>query len=374
MQLLNYCSKTFFIFCFACACCFFTIKTEHLAKDKKVVFLTGAAGFIGSNFLKYMFAKYPTYHFIVLDLLTYAGTLDNIPTYIQHSARFTFVHGSVTDQQLVEKLMSTSNFVVHFAAESHVTRSIVDDFKFFETDVMGTRAMIAALVKYAHTVERYIHISTSEVCGTAEQDFMDEDHPINPRSPYAAAKAGADRLVYAYWCTFDIPAVIVRPFNNYGPQQHVEKLIPRLITQAIQNQPLTIHGTGLQQRDWVHTHDIARALDKALHCDFSKIKNQVIHLGSGRATSVLEIAEIIRQHFDLPPASLQFVIDRPGQVACHISSTHKAYELLNWQAEIPLEIGIQEVIAWYKNNPERWKKMETMKHVPIHTAHGVELQ
>jgi len=341
---------------------------------KKTVFLTGAAGFIGSNFLKYMFDKYPTYDFIVLDVLTYAGTLDNIPAYIQESPRFTFVYGSVTNPFLVDNIMSKANFVVHFAAESHVTRSIYDDATFFDTDVMGTRIMMAALVKYAHQVERYIHISTSEVCGTAESDLMDEDHPINPRSPYAAAKAGADRLVYAYWCTFDIPAVIIRPFNNYGPQQHVEKFIPRLITSALKNEPLTVHGDGSQERDWVHTYDVARALDKVLHHqDFSKIKNQVIHIGSGRAISILEIANQIRDHFNLTPAALTFTGDRPGQVVRHISATQKAHDLLGWKAEIRFEEGLKEVIAWYKNNADRWKRMEPMKNVPVKTANGLEL-
>lgn len=347
----------------------------HVQSSQKTVLLTGAAGFIGSNFLKYMFDKYPTYNFIVLDALTYAGTLDNIPQYIQASPRFSFVYGSVTNPFLVDNVMSKSNFVVHFAAESHVTRSIYDDATFFDTDVMGTRIMMAALVKYAHTIERYIHISTSEVLGTAESDFMDEDHPINPRSPYAAAKAGADRLVYAYWCTFDIPAVIIRPFNNYGPQQHVEKFIPRLITSALKNEPLTIHGDGLQERDWVHTYDVARALDKVLHHeDFSTIKNQVIHIGSGRAISILDIANLIRDHFNLTPAALKFTGDRPGQVARHISTTKKAQELLGWQAEIPFEEGLKEVIQWYKNNADRWKRMEPMKNVPVRTKMGLELQ
>lgn len=342
---------------------------------QKTIFLTGAAGFIGSNFLSYLFDKYPAYHFIVLDLLTYAGSLDNIPAFIKDSPRFTFVYGSVTNQPLVDTLMSQADFVVHFAAESHVTRSIFDDLAFFETDVMGTRVMMATLVKYAHKVERYIHISTSEVCGSAETEFMDEYHPLNPRSPYAAAKASADRLVYAYWCTYDIPALIIRPFNNYGPRQHSEKLIPRLITSALKQEPLTIHGNGLQQRDWVHTRDIARALDSALHHEnFSHIKNQVIHLGSGIATSVLEIAEIILEYFNLPKTCLKFTPDRPGQVMRHISATKKAQELLNWQAEIHLKEGIKEVIEWYKNNPHYWQKMELMKCVPVKTRAGIELQ
>ncbi len=343
--------------------------------NSKTVFLTGAAGFIGSNFLKYMFNKYPYYRFIVLDLLTYAGNLDNIPEHIKKSDRFEFFYGSITNQSLVNYLMKQANFVVHFAAESHVTRSIYDDSLFFETDVIGTRVMMSSLVRHKN-VERFIHISTSEVFGTAEEEPMSEEHPIKPRTPYAAAKAGADRLVYAYWCTYDLPVVLVRPFNNYGPNQHLEKVIPRFITSAIKGEELTIHGSGDQKRDWVHTLDIARALDKMLHIeDFSKIKNQVINLGSGKAVGIADIARIILKYFNLPETQLKFVSDRPGQVDLHISATKKSKELLDWEPLIPFEDGLKEVIEWYKNNEDWWKKREIMQCVPIITNNGkIELQ
>jgi len=340
--------------------------------NTKVVFVTGAAGFIGSNFLQYMFDKYPTYQFLVLDALTYAGNLNNIPKYIRNSDRFKFFYGSVTNYQLVEKLMCISDLVVHFAAESHVTRSILDDYTFFDTDVMGTRAMMTALVKYSDRVERFIHISTSETYGTALTEPMTEDHPLNPRSPYAAAKAGADRLVYSYWCTYDIPALIFRPFNNYGPRQHLEKVIPRFITQAIKREPITIHGSGKQSRDWVHTFDMSRALDLALHIDdFSKIKNQVINIGSGKSTSVLDIAKVIIDYFNLPDSYLSFIDDRPGQVECHISSIDKSKELLGWEITIPFEEGIKDVIKWYIENSNIWEQAEMMKYVPIYTNGNV---
>jgi len=341
---------------------------ENSSKTHKNILLTGAAGFIGSNFLEYMFAKYPNYRFLVLDALTYAGNLDNIPDYIKNSGRFEFFYGSVTNQQLVNTLMERADFVVHFAAESHVTRSIYDDSVFFETDVIGTRVMMNALLRNRKTIERFIHISTSEVCGTAERKPMDEDHPINPRSPYAAAKAGADRLVYSYMCTYDVPVVIIRPFNNYGPRQHLEKMIPRFVTSALKGEPLTIHGNGTQERDWVHTLDVSRALDKILHVeDFSKLKNQVIHIGSGKATSVVDIAKMILKYFNLPETNLKFIGDRPGQVDCHISSTDKAKRLLDWESKISLEEGLNQVIEWYSLNTEWWAKKELMKCIPIYT-------
>lgn len=333
----------------------------------KVVLLTGAAGFIGSNFLEFMFNKYPDYYFLVLDSLTYAGNPDNIADYIRNSKRFEFWYGTVTNPGIVNALMSRADLVVHFAAESHVARSIFDNSKFFETDVLGTQVMMNALLK-SPNVERFIHISTSEVYGTAETEPMTEEHPLNPRSPYAGAKAGADRLVYSYWCTYDIPAVIIRPFNNYGPHQHLEKMIPRFVTSALEQQPLTIHGNGCAKRDWLFVTDHCKALDIALHiADFSKIKNQVINIGTGVATSNFKIAQEILKMFGLSTRYLKFIGDRPGQVSCHISSTQKASELLGWHAETQLSDGLATTIEWYKNNENYWRKLEWMKEVPIYT-------
>jgi len=338
---------------------------------KKTILLTGAAGFIGSNFLKYMFRKYEDYHFLVLDALTYAGNQKNIPDEIKNSKRYEFWHGSVTNADLVDSLTKRADLIVHFAAESHVARSIYDDSKFFETDVIGTQTMMNALTKNKDTVERFIHISTSEVYGTAEKELMDEEHILNPRSPYAGAKAGADRLVYSYWCTYDLPAMIIRPFNNYGSNQHLEKMMPRFITSALKNEPLTVHGQGIAERDWLFVEDHCEALDKALHLpDFSKIKNQVINIGTGRAVSVLDIAKIILKTLGKSEDMLKYIFDRPGQVERHISSTEKAKKLLDWEAKTRLEDGVIKTIEWYKNNEEWWKELEWMKQVPIHTEDG----
>ncbi len=336
-----------------------TTFADESRENPKTVFLTGAAGFIGSNFLHYMFEKYPEYNFIVLDALTYAGFLENIPDYIQQSNRYQFFHGSVINAELVDQLMAQADYVVHFAAETHVARSIEDDYVFFETDVMGTRAMMASLVKYKSKIERFIHISTSEVYGTAQYEPMDETHPLNPRSPYAAAKAAADRLVYAYWCTYDVPAVIVRPFNNYGPRQHPEKMIPHFIISAIEGKPLTIHGNGAQKRDWIHTHDVCEALDGLLHAEnFAEIKNQEINIGTGKAVSVIDIANHILQYFNLnKEAHLTSTTERPGQVACHIGSIDKIYNLIGWKPKIDISDGLKNTISWYIENSSYWKKI-----------------
>ena len=213
----------------------------------KTLLLTGGAGFMGTNFVRYLLSKYPDYRILVLDALTYAGSMDNVP----RDPRVEFWFGNVRNSELVGTLVTKSDVVVHFAAETHVTRSIFDNLLFFETDVLGTQSIANAVLKNNSSVERFIHISTSEVYGTARAKIIDEEHPLMPASPYASAKAGADRLVYSYWHTYDIPAVILRPFNNYGPFQHLEKVTPRFITSCILNEPLTIHGDGKARRDWL---------------------------------------------------------------------------------------------------------------------------
>lgn len=357
------------LFSFLCALCISSKQVFCEPQEQKTVLITGAAGFIGSNFLCYMFDKYPSYKFLILDSLTYAGNMDNIPGYIKQSPRFEFFYGAIANYHLVDYLMGRANLVVHFAAESHVTNSIYDDNVFFETDINGTRVLMRALVRHKKNIERFVHISTSEVYGTAEQRPMTEDHPLNPCSPYAAAKAGADRLVYAYHKTYDIPVVVLRPFNNYGPCQHIEKVIPRFIIQALRGQQLTVHGSGNQLRDWVHTTDTARAIDQALHLpDFNKIKGQYINIGSGMAISVLDIAHKILKHLNLPDTRINFVDDRPGQVDCHIAAIDKAYKLLNWQPTIAFDDGIATVVDWYKNNDEWWEKSFIISDFMVKTA------
>lgn len=337
---------------------------------RKTVLLTGAAGFIGSNLLEYLFNKYPDYQFLVLDAMTYAGNQKNIPDEIRASGRFEFWYGDVTNPYIVDELMSRANLVVHLAAETHVARSIFDNTKFFHTDVIGTQTLMNALLKYKQ-VERFIHISTSEVYGTALTEPMNEDHLLNPQSPYAGAKAGADRLVYSYWMTYDVPALIIRPFNNYGPRQHLEKAIPRFVTSALKGNPLTVHGDGLSRRDWVYVTDTCRAIDLALHhADFSAIKNQIINIGSGAPVSIIDIAVMIVKKLGGDERSVTFIGDRPGQVACHNAGIDKAGSLLGWTPTVSFESGIVQTIEWYKSNEAWWKDLEWMKLVPIRTASG----
>ena len=334
--------------------------------------VTGGAGFMGSNFVRYLLEKYSDYRVIVLDALTYAGSIENLPKFdIQNQdSRFAFWYGNVRNGELVDSLVSRSDVVVHFAAETHVTRSIYDNLLFFETDVIGTQVVANAVLKYAKSVERFIHISSSEVYGTAQTETMDEDHPLLPMSPYAGAKAGADRLVYSYWSTYEIPAVIVRAFNNYGPYQHLEKVIPRFIASCILDEPLTIHGDGKSQRDWLYVADLCQILDILIHCDLSQVEGKVINAGTGSSTAILTLAEMILDRMKKPRSLIQYIGDRPGQVFRHTASISRAEKLLNWKPATGLEEGLDKTIAWYKKNRKWWERILWMRAIPIVTKNG----
>ncbi len=336
----------------------------------KTILVTGGAGFIGSRFVRYLLNGYPDYRVIVVDALNYAGDPDNLTEEVRNDPRFSFWWGNVRNAELVYDLVAMSDVVVHFAAESHVARSIYDNTTFFETDVLGTQTVANAVLKHGDRVERFVHISTSEVYGTALAEPMSEEHPLNPLTPYASAKAGADRLVYSYWATYDLPAVIIRPFNNYGPNQHLEKVVPRFITAALRDKPLTVHGDGASERDWLFVDDHCQALDKVLHADMKALKGQCINLGTGIATSVLEIARLVLEMLGKPESLIQHIGDRPGQVRKHIASTEKARRLLNWQATSTLADGLARTIAWYEANPAWWERRLWMTSVPIKTRDG----
>jgi dTDP-glucose 4,6-dehydratase len=339
---------------------------------KKTVLITGGAGFIGSNFARYLYARYPDYRMIVLDALTYAGSVENLPVNInEHNGeRLSFWYGNVKNGELVDTLVSQSDIVVHFAAETHVTRSIYDNYIFFETDVLGTQTIANAVLKYKDKVERFIHISTSEVYGTAVREAMDEDHPLMPMSPYASAKTGADRLVYSYWATYEQPVTIIRPFNNYGPYQHLEKAIPRFITSCILNEPIRVHGDGGAARDFVFVEDLCRAIDSIVHADLNVVKGEVFNVASGMHRSILSIAQDIVRMMGKDESIIQFVGDRPGQVFRHTGDIRKIQRILDWQPSVTWRDGLEKTIAWYKENRKWWEKQLWMRSVPIITKSG----
>jgi len=339
---------------------------------KKTILVTGGAGFIGSNFVRFIYNKHSDYRIIVLDALTYAGSVENLPVNINENSndRLIFWYGNVKNGELVDTLMSQSDIVVHFAAESHVTRSIYDNYIFFETDVIGTQTIANAVLKYKDGIERFVHISTSEVYGTALKPLMDEEHPLNPMSPYASAKAGADRLVYSYWATYDIPAVIIRPFNNYGPYQHLEKAIPRFITSCILNEPIRVHGDGSASRDYIFVEDLCRAVDTVMHADAGKVNGEVFNVATAAHRSIFSIAQDVVKMMGKSESIITFVGDRPGQVFRHTGDMKKINKAFGWQPEVKWEDGLDRTIQWYKDNRSWWEKQMWMRSVPIITKSG----
>jgi dTDP-glucose 4,6-dehydratase len=318
----------------------------------KRVLVTGGAGFISSAFVRHLLKATP-YEVVSLDALTYAGNLENLADIRSHE-RLSFVQGDIRDEALVRSVVDQVDVIVNAAAESHVEKSILEGAsEFVATNVEGTRVLLDAMREVP--VERFILISSSEVYGTAETDPMDEEHPLNPRSPYAATKAGADRLAYAYRATYDLPIVIVRPFNNYGPRQHPEKVIPRFVIQALEDEPLTVHGDGSASRDWLYVDDDAEAIEALIEADLDTVAGQVINLATGADLSVSRIADLVLEVLGKPASLKDFVAERPGQVSRHVGSTEKAKRLLGWRARTSLEDGLGRTVQWYRENEAWWR-------------------
>jgi dTDP-glucose 4,6-dehydratase len=318
----------------------------------KRILVTGGAGFISSAFVRHLLQATP-YEVVSLDALTYAGNLENLADIRSHE-RLSFVQGDIRDEALVRSVVEQVDVIVNAAAESHVEKSILEGAsEFVATNVEGTRVLLDAMRDVP--VERFILISSSEVYGTAETDPMDEEHPLNPRSPYAATKAGADRLAYAYRATYELPIVIVRPFNNYGPRQHPEKVIPRFVIQALEDKPLTVHGDGSASRDWLYVDDDAEAIEALIEADLDKVAGEVINLATGVDVSVSRIADLVLEELGKPASLKDFVRERPGQVRRHVGSTEKAERLLGWRARTSLEDGLGRTVQWYRENEAWWR-------------------
>ena len=320
---------------------------------RKRILVTGGAGFISSNFIRHLLTATP-HDVVSLDALTYAGNVDNLSDLMGHE-RLSFVHGDIRDRALVGDIVSEVDVIVNAAAESHVEKSIIEGAReFVTTNVEGTQILLDAVRE--DPVERFILISSSEVYGTAEREPMDEEHPLNPRSPYAATKAGADRLAFAYSVTYELPIVILRPFNNYGPYQHPEKVVPRFITQALTDRPLTVHGDGHASRDWLYVDDHAEAIDAVLAADVDDVAGEVVNLATGVDLPVERIADVVLEQLGKPASLKTHVPERPGQVNRHIGSTEKAARVLDWRARTSFEDGLERTIAWYEQNRHWWEQ------------------
>jgi dTDP-glucose 4,6-dehydratase len=320
----------------------------------KRILVTGGAGFISSNMIRYLLDE-TAHEVVTMDALTYAGNLANLADVLEHE-RLRFIHGDIRDLADVTAALEGVDVIVNAAAESHVSKSIEQGGgEFVTTNVVGTQVLLDAMRE--RPIERFILISSSEVYGTAESDPMSEDHPLNPRSPYAGTKAGGDRLAFSYWCTYDLPITIIRPFNNYGPFQHPEKVIPRFIIQALTDRPLTIHGNGIASRDWLHVFDTAEAITAACEVPLDAIVGETINVATGVDESVEEIADAILEILGKPASLKQHITDRPGQVDRHIGSTGKALELLGWRSSIPFSDGLERTVRWYRDNPDWWQSV-----------------
>jgi dTDP-glucose 4,6-dehydratase len=325
----------------------------------KRVLVTGGAGFIPSNFVRHILEATP-YEVVSLDALTYAGSMDNLASVSGHE-RHSFVHGDIRDPELVRQVVAGVDVIVNAAAESHVEKSIeAGASEFVTTNVEGTQILLDAIRETP--VERFILFSSSEVYGTALYAPMDEEHPLNPRSPYAATKAGADRLAYSYFVTYGLPVVIVRPFNNYGPRQHPEKVIPRFITQALADEPLTIHGDGHASRDWLYVDDDAEAIETIIAADIDGLAGEVVNVATGIDISVRDVADAVLAAVGID-AEKVFVDERLGQVDRHIGSTDKLERLTGWRARTSFERGLEQTVDWYRENEGWWKAHRTRDSV-----------
>lgn len=312
--------------------------------------ITGGAGFIGSHFVHQILRNDRSANVVNLDLLTYAGNPDNLSD-LAEEPRHTFVHGDICDRELVDRLMKDTDVVVHFAAESFVDRSIYAADTFIRTDVYGTFVLLEMARKYS--IRKFIHISTDEVYGDCPTGSYVETDALNPTNPYAASKAGADRLAYSFYKTYDLPVIITRSSNNYGPNQFPEKLIPLFITNALQDLPLPVYGDGQQVRDWLFVNDHCSAILLLIQ---NGNPGEVYNISGGTETTNMEITRAILKHLQKDPSLIRHVTDRPGHDRRY-SIDSKKLRNMGWKPAGDLESGLSQTIEWYKANDTWWRKI-----------------
>jgi dTDP-glucose 4,6-dehydratase len=311
------------------------------------LFVTGGAGFIGSNFIRNLLENSTSYRVLNFDKLTYAGNLANLHSIAGHN-HYSFVRGDICDPAAVEEAMAGCDAVVHFAAESHVDRSIYEPAPVIQTNVTGTFILLQVARKIG--VQRFVHVSTDEVYGDMEpEQFATEATPVRPSSPYSASKASSDLLVLSYVRTFGFPAMVTRASNNYGPYQFPEKFLPLLITNIIDNKQLPIYGDGKQQRDWLHVLDHCRGIQAVLEKgDIGEVYN----IGGLDVVDNLTMAKRLLQILGKPETLLTYVKDRPGHDRRYALTCEKMAKQLGWRPQVPLEAGLRETIQWYIDNSE----------------------
>ncbi|MFH1143846.1 MAG: dTDP-glucose 4,6-dehydratase [Candidatus Eisenbacteria bacterium] len=317
--------------------------------------VTGGAGFIGSNFVRHVMRTFPRASVTVLDKLTYAGNPANLAEF-EGRAGYAFRRGDIADRALVREVLAGGfDFVLNFAAETHVDRSIGDPGQFVTTDVYGVYVLLEAVREQG--VARFVQISTDEVYGEVFGDPVTEEAPLIPRNPYAASKAGGDRLAYSYYATYGLPVVITRCCNNYGPYQYPEKLIPLFATNAVDDLALPVYGTGRNRRDWIHVQDHVEALVALLEAE--GIEGEVFNIGAYNERDVLSIAADILKALGKPVELLTHVVDRPGHDRRYAIAWEKLAGKTGWRPRIGFEEGIAQTVRWYHEHEDWWRPLKS---------------
>jgi len=316
------------------------------------VLVTGGAGFIGSGFVRWAHRAHADWQITTLDKLTYAGRLENLQD-VMESPRHRFVKGDIADAPVSGPLVRDANIVVHFAAETHVDRSILAAGEFIHTDVFGTFVLLEA-AREAPALRRFVQISTDEVYGSVPSGHSRETDELRPRNPYSASKAGADRLAYSYFATYNVPVIVTRASNNYGPNQFPEKVIPLFITNAVDEQPLPLYGDGLNVRDWLHVDDHCRAIDLLIDAGVS---GEVYNIGGGNEVRNVDLTRRILELTGRPASLIRPVADRPGHDRRYALDTGKLRSL-GWRPQVAFDEGLRDTVAWYRENEWWWRPIK----------------
>jgi len=326
----------------------------------KNLLITGGAGFIGSNFVRYVLSRHPDLTVVNFDKLTYAGNLENLED-VEDNPQYRFVKGDICDRSLVEATVKQYHIdtIVHLAAESHVDRSILGSAEFIQTNVVGTHILLDVAKEMG--IERFLHVSTDEVYGSlGPTGKFTEETPLHPNSPYSASKAASDLLALAYQHTHGVPVIVTRCSNNYGPYQFPEKLIPLMIVNALNNKPLPVYGDGLNVRDWLHVEDHCAALDVVLHR--GKV-GEVYNIGGNNEWKNIDIVKLIVKLLEKPESLITFVKDRPGHDRRYAIDATKIRQQLGWVPQRTFEEGLRETVEWYITHQSWWKRVMTGEYL-----------
>jgi dTDP-glucose 4,6-dehydratase len=316
--------------------------------------ITGGAGFIGSNFIHHILGKYPDYEIVNLDKLTYCGNLDNLKE-VEGDPRYKFIKGDICDREKIDEIFEREDpdFVVNFAAETHVDRSILDPDAFVKTNFLGTHTLLEAAKKFK--TKRFLHISTDETYGSIEDGKFKEDDILAPNSPYSASKASADLLARSYYKTFSLPVIITRSSNNYGPYQFPEKVIPLFVTNILENRRVPLYGTGKNIRDWIFVLDNCEGLDTVLH---NGEIGEIYNIGGGNEKTNLELTKIILDELGKDESHIEYVDDRLGHDFRYALDIEKVKKI-GWEPKHTFEEAIKKTIRWYLENKDWLKKLKT---------------